>query len=87
MDVSNIGFALLAIVAVALVVMVFSVGFGSPSSRSLSKKSSKPDAAHPRLWIATQILGNATSIAFEFARRPQTTAEPPRHSRTFPTDS
>jgi hypothetical protein len=29
MDVSNIGFALLALVAVAIVVMVISVGFGS----------------------------------------------------------
>jgi len=28
MDVSNIGFALLAIVAVAVVVMVISIGFG-----------------------------------------------------------
>jgi hypothetical protein len=38
---------------------------------SLSKKSSGPDAAHPRLWIATQFLADATSIGFEIARRPQ----------------
>ena len=40
-------------------------------------------AAHPRLWIATQTLANATSIDFGFVRRPQPRLNAPRPRSCF----